>query len=230
MEHDDRLLASALNQLSPADEAELQVALRADPALERQWQEVRESLTTLLDDLDLQSVTIPAGAEERLIARLHAEQTESDVIPTAVPVMAGSASTAPADAAVRRPAWWLALPLALAAAVAVMFALRPTDPVQEYARTPGAVTAAIVADGQSLGTAVRLADGRIYVRLDKPPADGRTYQLWQIQAGTPVSLGTFGQDGVLTQALPAGATLAVSVEPPGGSSQPTTKPLFAQQI
>ena len=44
-----------------------------------------------------------------------------------------------------------------------------------------------------------------------------------------MSLGVFGQD-VLTAALPQGASVAVSVEPPGGSPQPTTTPLFVQAL
>ncbi|MFC3833281.1 MULTISPECIES: anti-sigma factor domain-containing protein [Deinococcus] len=238
MDHTERLLAGALHQLSPAEEAELEAALRADPALDRQYQELLASLTTLLDDLDLEAVPVPAGAEERLIARLHREQRAleaSDLAPPTVPEPAPVDAPSPGNpvsssSAPRRPLWWPALPLALAAAVALVFALQPADPLQRYARTPGAVTAAIVAGGQSLGTAVRLPDGRVYVHLDTPPTDDRTYQLWHIQAGTPVSLGVFGREGVLTRVLPAGATLAVSVEPPGGSSQPTTTPLFAQQI
>ncbi|WP_309571811.1 anti-sigma factor domain-containing protein [Deinococcus sp.] len=243
----DHLLASALGQLSPAEEAQVQAVLRADPALQAEYQAEQEALMLLLGDLDLDSVTLPADAEDRLLARIRAEDSgvegsepEATRAPLASPgtvalVPGGSLpASAPTEGAVRsrtRPAWWLALPLGLAAALAVFFALRPdADLLVQYAATPGAVSRQVTANGQSLGTLVRLPDGRVFVKLGRPADSGRTYQLWQIAGGKPVSLGIFGDQGVLTAPLPEGATLAVSVEPPGGSAQPTTTPLFAQAI
>ena len=238
----DHLLASALGQLSPAEEARVQAALRADPTLQAEYQAEQEALMLLLGDLDLDSVTLPADAEDRLLARIRAEDSASDgaraplASPGAVALVPGGSlpASAPAEGAVRsrtRPAWWLALPLGLAAALAVFFALRPdADLLVQYAATPGAVSRQVTANGQSLGTLVRLPDGRVFVKLGRPADSGRTYQLWQIAGGKPVSLGIFGDQGVLTAPLPEGATLAVSVEPPGGSAQPTTTPLFDQAI
>ncbi|GHF35209.1 ferric-dicitrate binding protein FerR (iron transport regulator) [Deinococcus metalli] len=237
MHPDERLLASALHQLSPPEEERLQAELDADPALRAEWQALHDSLATLLDDLDLEAVTVPADAEERLIARLHAEEPArndagSEGVPASGELLALPQPMAENRAApARRPAWWVVFPLGLAAAVALLFATQPpADPLEQYARSPGARSAPVVAGGQTLGTLVRLADGRVYVHLDRPPAEGRTYQLWQIQAKTPVSLGVFDDAGLLTAALPPGTTVAVSVEPPGGSPQPTTTPLFAQAI
>ena len=120
--------------------------------------------------------------------------------------------------------------MALAAALGVGLWLRPpADPLARYAAVPGAQARVLGMAGSPLGTLVRLPDGRVYLRLTQAPAEGRTYQLWQIQGGAPVSLGVFGQD-VLTAALPQGASVAVSVEPPGGSPQPTTTPLFVQAL
>jgi anti-sigma-K factor RskA len=66
-----------------------------------------------------------------------------------------------------------------------------------------------------------------------PPApDGKTYQLWYLgSGGTITSAGLFAVDSDGTgQALLAGQAaptdkVAVSVEPAGGSAQPTTDPL-----
>src|SRR5207247_11230674 len=68
--------------------------------------------------------------------------------------------------------------------------------------------------------------------FDLPPAPaGRTYQLWAIAKGKPVSLGVFNtaSDGRLTAALdvPPGLAFeltAVTEEPAGGSPQPTQTP------
>lgn len=80
----------------------------------------------------------------------------------------------------------------------------------------------------SVGAAILVTDGVA------APADGRTYQLWAVEAGTPRSLGTFspsGEHGELRvkEAPKAGTVLAVTDEPDGGSPQPTTKPFLASE-
>ena len=55
--------------------------------------------------------------------------------------------------------------------------------------------------------------------------DGRTYQLWLLQDGVASSVGVVDR-GSATMPLPEpGTELAVTVEPAGGSEQPTTDPL-----
>jgi anti-sigma-K factor RskA len=69
----------------------------------------------------------------------------------------------------------------------------------------------------------------LYVYNLPPPPPGRTYQLWLIVGGAPVSMGTFGvePDGrgrLDTASIPrfeGEVTVAVTVEPSGGVSQPT---------
>lgn len=233
------LLLYAVHQLPPAREAEVQAALDADPTLWAHVQDDLDALTLLLDDLDLTQVTVPEDSEERLLSRIrmersvHAQQEEITSIPFNSSSESSQLPDAPAQVLQGRrtgpPAWWAAL--ALVAAAAMFFALRPpTDPLQRYVNTPGAVATTVKNGQENIGTLVRLPDGRVYVHLVRPADAGRTYQLWQIQAGKPVSLGVFGAQGVLTAPLTPGATLAVSVEPPGGSPQPTTKPLFAQTL
>src|SRR5206468_7429650 len=71
-----------------------------------------------------------------------------------------------------------------------------------------------------------------------PPASaGRTYQLWAIAQGKPVSLGVFNTaaDGRLTAAMdvPPGLTFeltAVTEEPAGGSPAPTQQPFLIGKV
>lgn len=228
----EQLLAYALGQLSPAEAAQVQARIDADPALYAEVQADQEALLTLVEALDLSAAQVPPGAQERLLERLRAEET-----PTAVPAPRTSASRPGPPRAAPGPAPRPARPLtalwtavALAAALGVGLWLRPpADTLARYAAVPGAERQALGPAGAPLGTLVRLPDGRVYVQLAQAPAEGRTYQLWRIQGGAPVSLGVFGR-GVLTAALPQGASVAVSVEPPGGSPQPTTTPLFVQAL
>jgi anti-sigma-K factor RskA len=61
---------------------------------------------------------------------------------------------------------------------------------------------------------------------DLPAApDGKTYEAWVIDAGVPSRAGLFegGRQQIilLERPLPDGATVAVTVEPDGGSDVPT---------
>lgn len=81
---------------------------------------------------------------------------------------------------------------------------------------------------ESLGEAVLVTDG-----LPALPS-GETYQLWFIRGDqTIVSAGLFATDregettSLLDGTVQSGDTIAVSVEPAGGSDQPTTTPIIA---
>ena len=92
-------------------------------------------------------------------------------------------------------------------------------------------------DGVTLRATLAAADGVPVVRIDKrgteiditqaatQPPEGSVYELWLVRADEPpLSLGTFASAGTLqlNSALSGGETLAVSVEPLGGS--PTGAP------
>jgi anti-sigma-K factor RskA len=76
---------------------------------------------------------------------------------------------------------------------------------------------------------------RSAVLIDNLPVlpAGKTYQLWYIDAAGAKSAGTFeSSDGgmtwhVLDGKMSGGDTVGVTVEPDGGSVQPTTKPIVA---
>jgi anti-sigma-K factor RskA len=69
-----------------------------------------------------------------------------------------------------------------------------------------------------------------------PAPDGQTYQVWAITDGQPVSIGFLEvpAEGVASSdmdvELTRGQTVAVTVEPDGGSPQPTTEPVFGVDI
>lgn len=71
--------------------------------------------------------------------------------------------------------------------------------------------------------------------LDSLPSD-KTYQLWYIRGKDAVSAGTMNPSKdattwrVLDGKLTAGDTIGLTVEPAGGSKQPTTQPLVAIPI
>jgi len=89
----------------------------------------------------------------------------------------------------------------------------------------GASGSLVVSSGQT--AALVLSD------LRAAPA-GKTYEAWVIDGGTAVPAGLFHGGGGMTYVaigrhVPTGATVGVTIEPAGGSSRPTTKPLIVSQ-
>lgn len=66
-----------------------------------------------------------------------------------------------------------------------------------------------------------------------PLPESKTYQLWYIGAAGPIPAGTFDSNTsatswrVLDGAMSGGDTVGVTIEPAGGSAQPTTDPIVA---
>jgi len=153
------------------------------------------------------------------------------------------APTRPGGRPARRRAWrTLAAALALAVAVAVpsVIAVREShratqaearaDRIAELLADPGArVVAAEVTTG---GTAVAVvtADAALVTASGLiDPGAGNVYQLWVMRDGVPVpdatSAVSAGALQIGTDAYRTGDALALTVEPVGGSSAPTTEPV-----
>ena len=82
------------------------------------------------------------------------------------------------------------------------------------------------------GELVRSPDGDavMVVRNLAPAPDGQTYEAWVIDSGGPVKAGLFEGGGreivLLEEPVGEGAMVAVTLEPEGGSEQPTGDILF----
>ncbi|WP_433324527.1 anti-sigma factor [Spirillospora sp. CA-294931] len=90
------------------------------------------------------------------------------------------------------------------------------------AQAPGSGTVTVVAS-RSQDRAVIAA-----ARLRRLPSD-RTYQLWRLGSGAPLSAGLLRSPGdrpVITTGLDGVQRIGLTVEPKGGSRAPTTAPLL----
>ncbi|MEV7974792.1 anti-sigma factor [Streptomyces sp. NPDC086519] len=86
------------------------------------------------------------------------------------------------------------------------------------------------AQGRSIGAVASVSEGRAVVTLSGygTPANGRVHQLWLMRPRVqPRSLGLFkaGTPLVATGLSRSATSLAVTVEPAGGSAQPTSQPV-----
>ncbi|GAB3611366.1 anti-sigma factor [Humibacter ginsengiterrae] len=93
------------------------------------------------------------------------------------------------------------------------------DAQRSLAKVAGGGTATLVWSA-SLGKSAMIVHG-----VPAAPA-GKTYQLWYIRDGRATSAGLMsGQWDVLHGSMRAGDVVGLTVEPAGGSKQPTTKPV-----
>ena len=168
----------------------------------------------------------------------------------------GRGSGSAADRAQRR---WFQRPAGYLVAAAAAVALFVTgtvagqaiygNPNDDFAQQQASSLAEIEASPDSQRAAAQTATGQdatlvwsgelglSAIIVEDLPAlgDDEDYQLWYIGAAGPISAGTFDSDGsgtvwrVLDGTMTAGDTVGVTVEPKGGSEQPTTDPIVAIQ-
>ena len=100
----------------------------------------------------------------------------------------------------------------------------PTSSVGTLAGDGGAPVVRAVED--------KAGNGYLFADALPPLADGRTYQLWTLDGGKPVSLGILGgKPGIIT--FPAGGrpkTLAITAEDLPGAQAPTQTPLVSGSV
>lgn len=137
------------------------------------------------------------------------------------------------------------LTVAAAAIVAVGAGVGIGVVIEQANNTTGAVTAQQVldqSDSQEASVAVTGGGamtvyqskslGAAAVSFDDLPElpDDRTYQLWLIRADTPKSVAVLDSSASAVTTVEAADTLAVTVEPAGGSPGPTTTPIVSMTV
>ena len=219
------LLASyALGAVS-ADEAErIRSHLRACKVCAAEVQSYASTSSVLA--MAVSPEPLPEGFADRVAARA----TVSGPAPGPAPVLPRRA----------RP-WWghalayAALALALALLAAGLLATRRTSErerllVQAALREQGMD---LHGPGEVVGIMVATPEGSLLAAHGLGPAPtGRTYQLWLIRKAKPVSAGTFqSSDGLALletgRSLAGVDAVAVTIEPEGGSLEPTSDPVLS---
>lgn len=210
------------------------------PEEARQFEEVAAELGLAADP-----VTPPASLKADLFAKLASTPQ--------LPPVDAQAPLTPAETKARSRWFSRPITIAAAAAAAVVLFLGGTflgsslagnnSFQQQQASALAQINAApdaqrATADVSGGGTATLVWSGKLgksaLVANDLPalPSD-KTYELWYIRGGEATPAGTMkpADTGstwrVLTGTMQAGDTVGVTVEPRGGSDQPTTSPIVA---
>lgn len=241
--------AYALDALDPAEAAAFEGHLESCAACRDEVRSFRDAVTALADDAvavppdRLRSAVLTGISEVRPLPPVVTVEDEgdprSDELATSRLARARRTSrvlrvAAAVLAVVAAGSLWRTVALSrelsgmTAAAADVSSVLTAPD-----ARTvTGSVSTggrAAVVVSQSRGEAVLVTDG-----LTPPPA-GRTYQIWYVDgagAATPAGFVPAGEHAaVLLQGDPSrAAAVGVTLEPEGGSAQPTTTPVLAVKV
>lgn len=233
----DLLAAWALDAVDDVERATVERALRDDPALAAEARSLRETTALLAA-----SGSAPAPVHLRGSVLDRIGTTAQVGAAPAGPVQAGTARSGAARSTRRRPVGrWLAVAAAFLVSVGVPAGIavqqsQRADRVQEQAEAvadilarPGAQVVQSDVTGGGRAVAVVAGNDAVFTASDLPDLDDGDYQLWVVAEGAPVSAGVLDlSDGAATASVstvPEGAALALTVEPLGGSEQPTTEPV-----
>ncbi|MBK9476943.1 MAG: anti-sigma factor [Tetrasphaera sp.] len=254
-EHHDLAAAYALDAVSDSERLSFEAHLIHCPTCQREvaaMREIASDLDLAQPEFDESEFAPLPRIRESLLAVVRSTPQEGEgagaiTQTTATPGTYDDLATRRerrerrAQRAARSP--WSRRPLLVAAAVAALltggglavwqpWAPSPAERVvaaadaRTYQGTAGAVTAKIVRSTSSDAIAVTEA------KLPVLPS-GRAYQAWFIDAsGRPVSAGmvpdpTFADPLLLPGSATGVTAVAFSIEPAGGSAQPTTTPVLA---
>jgi anti-sigma-K factor RskA len=210
----------ALGLLDGAELRRAQDLARADAMFRREVERWSGRLAPMLDDVD--EVRPPANMWTRIDAALGAVRPDSNIL-----VMRRKLNAWRGVAAAMT---------ALAACLAVVLLIRVPPVSRTPQLAPAAPMVAMLGDQRKQMQVVASWDPRarqliLAVAGDMPADPRHSHELWVIpQGGKPRSLGTMGTGkqmhmrlaDALAELLQQGATIAISVEPPGGS--PTGAP------
>jgi anti-sigma-K factor RskA len=220
----DVLLEYVMGGLTPEREKEVAAYLRQNPE-EAAWvRDMFETLATVA--LDQDPVSVPASAESDLLRRIRE---------------GGEAKTRGLSSSMKRSRFWPLLGLGLALGVALFFIIQPFLPspiptlaerLEQTCNETGVICQPLTNEANiEIGTVARRPDNTLFVVLNEAPPPGQVYQGWEIAGGQPASLGVYeGQVLEINQPLATGSIFGVTLEPPGGSPQPTTTPIVLYEL
>lgn len=216
MSHDD-LTSYLLGELSADDVADYELHLQSCEDCQSGMRDLAPLLEAIAGDV---AVAPTPELRDRVLADIAAT-------PQVMPM--------------RRPRrqWMLGVAAALAIVLAAGSFLLQQDPVSDLVAASDAVVVQLAAtdayaDAAQMQAVYRESDGSMALIAESlmPAEDGRTYQAWLIGGSGPVSAGLFvpDEDGtarlILDAAWEPGSLIGVTLEPVGGSPQPTSDVLF----
>jgi anti-sigma-K factor RskA len=236
------LALEAVGALSDTARAELDAAIEDRPDLRAELESLRDAAATMAEAI---SEPPPASLRARVLETIAATPQEQ---PLPVPGAPGAPEPEPPPApvvpitAARRHRWlrWGALAAAAAAVVIAVLIVSPfggddTDEhVAQVLQDPNARTVELTGELSGLRLVHSAAADASVLEGEAiaAPEGSDVYELWRIAGSTPEAVirefrpGDDGMVAVLVEGLDPGRDVfAVTLEPDGGSDQPTSDPI-----
>ena len=216
----------ALDALSPAERARFEAHLSQCVGCQS---ELSGFVATAARLGDVESLVPPAGLRDRLMAEVATTRQERPVVVALQP-----------KSAFRRTLPRLAMAAAfLVGAVGIGGYVSERDQANEYRAQSDTITKIVAASDAKTtdkkfdgGGQVRLiasekANSAYIVAKGLPGLpDGKVYQVWMVKDDSPTSQGVFASSGsMVMKGLDGADRVAITVEPKGGSKQPSTAPI-----
>jgi anti-sigma-K factor RskA len=216
--------AYVLDALSPEEAEEFRLHLEQCQACRDEVRELREAAATMGAS---EALAPPADLRARVLAAADRQPQ----LPPRVTTLERTRSFPTRFAVVAA-----AIVVVLAGAVGIVLSQRSEEQppvaaaVSQVFDAADAKTATVdTANGGRVTVATSQQLGRMALETDTLPElrDRHVYQLWAVHNGTPTSAGVVRDlDAGAAMAMPAaGTTVAITIEPAGGSAEPTTKPI-----
>ncbi|WP_105317425.1 anti-sigma factor domain-containing protein [Thermus tenuipuniceus] len=186
----------ALGALSPEERSRVEEALSSYPELwaeAKAWMEAASQLAEAVPP-----APVPPGLEDKVMTRIRA---------------------------LRRPApWgWLRQAAAVFLILALGYGTYLGGGWLLTLREPTTQVITLVSpQGEVVGRAILRADRTALILLHGSPPKGKVFQAWGLDHGEPLPLSTFRLPLKTLRLPPEALAVAISLEPPGGSSKPTT--------
>lgn len=250
--HDERAALSAgyaLGSLTTDEREQYEAYLAESPTRRREADEL--AAVTRLLDADPPMATPPPDLRDRLMAQITVTPQHAPDTTDAAPASTPASSASPAMARARRRWYRAPLTRAVAAVVAALIVFSGGMLIGTTTRSPAAPPAAqaellarlasapdtarasapIAGGGDAtLVWSANLGRAAVVTTGLAPAPSGKTYQLWYVHGTTATSAGLLQADDrrswkVLSGTMRRGDAVGITVEPTGGSKQPTTKPI-----
>jgi anti-sigma-K factor RskA len=248
------LAAYAMDAVDDAERDLVERLVATDPDAARELADLLAVAAALGSAVQAEPPASLRGSVLAAVARIGQPGADADgVAPGSVTPATASAPEidlplrpAPSEAGARRTArpmqrWWsLAAAVVIGAAVpsALLYqqhqrteqATQQQQALADVLRDPSAVLVHGEVTGGGTATAVLTDDDALFSATGLPVlSEGKVYQLWVVSGDEAASAGVLTAEGGSTRQLAddfsSGDALAVTVEPAGGSAQPTTTPV-----
>ena len=239
----DTLIAYAMGMLSEQEMKTAEQHLRTHPEDALEVKRYLNALSAMVITEEPEAITW--SEEQKLLLRVRAQ---GDTKQSRIEAQAKKdAYEQPEDSNVIKPdsearskyQWGLGFAVAACLAAFIFYGPFSTwyekaqlnQQIVEAIQQSGAVSTALVDDAdESIGTLVRQTDNSIFVVLNEELSDEQVYQAWNIVDGQPKSMGIYQEGIIKVDGFEAGNIFGVTIEPAGGSDQPTTTPIVIYEL